>query len=321
MENHELRSAGPPETVDNTIRSTYNQCPRKLYWFLRRFDYDPETKPPYFVWGAAWQEILTVWYNVGTQTTPGTHPHMVRAAQALRAGWDYWDRAGCFESSNNTRKLFELKWEAYLHEYPTEDFEFTPDSMEVGWRFPLVGTPYFYGGSLDGGGIRWPGVGTLVIENKTSGSYLSDNHIASWRYSPQIKGYCWYASQIMGEDFHGVLMNLMTKMHPGPRSNWKTPLFARTIVKLEPWHLEEFETDLRKDIQRIENSFSDWYWPLTTDFNNCTGGAGKAPCLFRHLCLSDRPYYEEDPTRYSGICELQTAWEPWLRESDQGVQE
>ena len=316
MENHELIAQGPPKTIDNTIRSTFKQCPRKLYWFLRRFDYSPELKPAYFVWGAAWQEILTSWYNIDEQTVPGTHPHMMRAAHALAAGWTYWDKEGCTESASNTRKLFELKWEFYIREYPQEMWTFTKESMEVGWQFPLRGTDYFLGGSLDGR-VYWPSMGILFLENKTSGSYLGDNAIASWNYSPQVKGYNWYGHQTLGDEFYGVLMNLMTKQHPGPRSQWTTPLFARSIVKLEPWHIDEFETDVRYDIELLERAYEDWHWPMTTDFNNCTGGAGKAPCLFRHLCLSDQHFTEANPLQYHGIVELETAWEPWKRESSQ----
>ena len=312
MLDHELRNQEPPITWDNTLRTTFKSCPRKMYWFLRRYDYSPDTKPPYFVWGAAWQEILASWYNIAEQTDPGTLANQERMALAMLKGWEYWDSNGCVESTSNTRDNLEVKFKQYTKEYPREPWTFTKDSMEIGWEWPIRGTPWYLGGALDGK-IGWKNYGILILENKTTGGYLSDAHLAQWDYSSQVKTYDWYGDQSLGSDYYGVLMNLITKLSPGPRSNWKTPTHARITVKKEPWQREEFEEDFVKDIELFLRSWNDWYWPMTTDHISCVGGPGKGKCLFRYLCLSDAPYQEEDPIRYPGIVHRKDAWEPWKR--------
>jgi hypothetical protein len=317
MLDYELRNSEPPETWDNTLRTTFRQCPRKMYWFLRGYDYGADVKPPYFVWGAAFQEALAEWYNIGEQTTPGTAPHGERAATALSKALRYWDQQGCVEIKGNkkdTRENLSEKFLRYIEEYPEEDWVFTPNSMEVGWRWPLPGTKFFLGGALDGK-VTWPGLGGLVLENKTAGVYLSDAYIAQWEYSSQVRQYGWYGSQLM-HDFHGVLVNMINKMTPGPRSNWTTPEFARTVVRIAPWQLAEFEEDITYDIELFLRHWNDWYWPKTCDAISCVGGIGKAPCLYRYVCLSDQPYTDEEPDRFAGITVRERSWAPWDREGE-----
>ena len=311
MLDNELRNQEPPQTWDNTLRTTLKSCPRKLYWFLRGYDYSADVKPPYFVWGAAFQEALASWYNIGEQTVAGTTPHMERAGLALSTALEYWDSQGIMGAKKDTRENLEDKFFRYIEEYPEEDWLFTPDSMEVGWQWPLPGTEFFLGGALDGK-VTWPGLGGLVLENKTAGVYLSDSYISQWEYSSQVRQYGWYGSQLM-HDFHGVLVNMINKQTPGPRSNWTTPEFARTVVKITPWQIEEFEEDINQDIQLFLRYWNDWYWPKTCDALSCVGGVGKAPCLYRYVCLSDQPYTEEEPSRFAGIVERESAWAPWAR--------
>jgi hypothetical protein len=317
MLDSELRRTEPPQVWDNTLRTTFRSCPRKMYFFLRGYDYATDVKPPYFTWGAAFQEMLASWYNISEQTVPGTDPHMERAAVAMSVGLRYWDAHGTVGKPPNTRENLEDKFLRYIEEYPDEDWLFTPDSMEVGWQWPLPGTPFYLGGALDGK-VTWPGLGGLVLENKTSGVYLSDAFIAQWEYSSQVRQYGWYGSQLM-HDFHGVLVNMINKKTPGARSNWTTPEFTRTVVKITPWQIEEFEEDVTKDIEAFLRHWNDWYWPKTCDALSCVGGIGKAPCLFRYVCLSDQPFTDEEPSRFAGISERDGKWEPWSRGKEDGT--
>ena len=117
-------------------------------------------------------------------------------------------------------------------------------------------------------------------------------------------------------------MNLATKHMPGPRSKWTTPRTARVLVTKTKWQLEEFIEDAVWQIERFQKDNWDRnYWPKTLNQSNCTGGAGRAPCLFRVLCGSDADFTITDPAIYPGIIESPDKWEPWKRAGEQYVEE
>jgi hypothetical protein len=86
MQDHELRRMEPPLTWDHTMRSTRKQCIRKLYFFLRRFDYDSQNTPSYFVYGRAFGAGLRKWYDTpyaAAETQEGQRRAAVAVADAL----------------------------------------------------------------------------------------------------------------------------------------------------------------------------------------------------------------------------------------------
>ena len=170
------------------------------------------------------------------------------------------------------------------------------------------------GGSLDAY-LEWPGYGLLVLENKTTGSYLTDNYIDSWSFSSQVTQYIWYLTQLQGKEIFGCLMNMACKRIPKK----KTPdaLFARDLQKRSPFQLEEFEEEVFAQIKDIEKEWNRWLWPRTRNHVECAGGIGKSPCLFRPLCKAQtKPWDLEDPTSFEGIVWREGPWEPWKRKGE-----
>ena len=318
MSSHEeLYARGFPKTWDNTMRVQAQECPRKWYWFMRRYDY--LTIPGYFVWGQAWGEMQTYWYQQPYEiiSDPLCDQYYLQQEKACRAGEAHWDSISPIEKGLNKRATLRPIFENYLLENPSEPWKYVPLGAEAGWQYPLPGTPYYLGGAFDGY-VEWPNHGFLVKEDKTSGDYISDSYKLGWEFSPQVTGYIWYLTQIHGNDVKGCLMNLVTKHMPGPRSQWSTPRTARTIVTKTKWQLDEFIQDAAFQITRFEDEFwNNEYFPKTTQHMNCTGGAGKAPCLFRMICRSDADFRKTDPSVFEGIVELDDVWEPWKRQGDQ----
>jgi len=315
MTDDELHSLPFPDTWDNTMRTLALTCPRKFYLFLRGFDY--ASRPSYFAWGSAWHEILRTWYTF-TSRPPANDPDFwILAGKAVKAGEAYWDDAGAPDDGDNNRAALGRIFEAYLEQYPEEPFTLIPRGDESGWTWPLglqlEGREMYLGGSIDLY-IDWPPYGTLPLENKTSGTYLGENYVLQWEFAPQITGYIWYVSQLLDQPCWGCLVNMVTKKIPGKRSNWSTPRFARTLPQKRPEALIEFEEDFRADLRRIYAlNWAPWRWPRTVDQSNCTGGVGKAPCLFKSFCLTNVPYKETDPLTFQGIALRDGPWEPWKR--------
>lgn len=303
----EMREADPPSTFDNTLLTTWASCPRKFYWFWRGLDY--AFVPPYFVFGRVWQIVLDAWYS--KQTSPEMSPSEIYSwgLEALEVGRAAWDEDGVEGAGVNTWENLELLFKYYIGTYPTEPFKVI--GTEAGWEWPLVGTPYFLGGSLDGY-LEWPGLGLLVLENKTSGVYLSDNYIDGWSFSSQISQYIWYLTQLHAEEVFGCYMNMACKRIPKKKE--PEDLFARDLQKRSPFQLEEFVDEVILQIKDIEREWDRWIWSKARNQIECVGGIGKSPCLFRPLCKAQaKPGELEDPTSFEGITWREGPWAPWKR--------
>jgi hypothetical protein len=320
MTNEELRSSTFPLIWDNTMRATGKQCQRKFYWFLRGYDF--KGKPAYFTWGGAWHEMLRHWYHTPHPEDPKDNEFWECAKASLAVGRAYYDNE-IFDAEvtgDNSRANLEPIFVNYLVEHPTEAWKpikMGEEGGEFGWEYPIAGSDYSLGGSTDDV-IEWPSYGMLIREDKTTGSYLTDNYIGSWSLSGQISGYIWYLTQIIGPDeVFGCLVNMVTKKKPGPKSSWKTPRTARSLEKRSKLRLEKFIEDFLWDIEEFKRCWNEWRWPMTPDITNCFGGVGKAPCLFRNTCLLDTDYTTVDPSQFQEIGLRQEAWEPWKRKGEQ----
>jgi hypothetical protein len=294
------------------------ECPRKLYYFLRGYDYGD--KPVYFTFGSAWHEILHVWYSTPPELREeDPKDRKLSSEKALQAGLDLWHADAPVAKGDNSLNNLVLLWTQYLEVYPVEPFTLLPEGGETGWIWPLppsdfpLERKYFLGGSLDGS-ISYPGYGVLVLEHKTAGSWLSDSYIGEFDFSPQVTGYTWYAKQLRGEDASGVLVNMASKRNA---KAGKTPKFARSIQERSPYQLEEFLQAFRFDLLRFEFFWKSWTWPQTANPVNCSGGYAKAPCLFRELCKTGSRLGMLDPLEFNNISHRDKPWQPWKREGDQ----
>lgn len=307
LSNKELREGGPPETYDWTMRSSFRSCGRKFYWFLRGADY--ASVPPYFTFGKAWQALLDKWYvpQVSPSWTPlQIREHIQRAVDHARG---VWLEDSPVEKEPNTWANLLLLFQWYRQWYPVEPWKVV--AMEQGWEYPLAGTYYFLGGSLDGY-VDWEPHGTCLLEDKTDGGYLGDWTAAKFAHSGQITQYIWYLTKLLGKPIFCAIINIASKKIAKIKG-CKDNQFMRPPEMRSEWQLEQFEEEVLVDISDIEREWERWKWPRTTNDVECVGGPGRAPCLFRPLCLVEAPFYELDPTTYEGIVWRPGKWEPWKR--------
>ncbi len=320
LSERELRAKGPPKTFDNTMRTTFLQCQRKFYWWkVRGADY--LIRPSYFSWGTAWHLIKGHWYkSKGIKAEPYSDLWKRDATFALLVGLNFWDNSGATDIKSDTRANLQSLWKAYLITHPNEPWTLIKGGAELGWRWPLPAkggqaSHYFLGGSMDGY-IHWEGFGNLCLEEKTTGMWLSDFWILQWAFSSQITGYIWYLTQLLGtEGTYGALINMATKQIPNSGFVGKTSQFETKLETRTEASLKEFETDWRRDIESIEQSYKKWHFPKTTDTINCTGGIGKSACPYKGICLSGVPKGLVDPLSFPNLTYRREKWEPWKRTS------
>jgi len=312
LSDSELKSKGPPTTWDNTMLTTADGCLRKLYWFLRGVDY--ELVPAYFTYGKVFQEMLNVWYlpeSIG-HSRPFIEMETEEAfhfiEEILQHGRREWDKDSPREDKTNNWLMCKQLMQLYIQQYPTEDWKVV--AMETGWEWPIKGTPYFLAGSLDGY-IEWNPYGLLVLEDKTTGMYMSDTYISSWEFSSQVTQYVWYLSQLQGREIFGCLMNMASKRIP--KKKIPENLFARSLEKRSPDQLNRFEKATVQLIEDINREWDRWTFRKTKDNIQCVGGIGKSACLFRPLCSAEDEFYNINPLQFPGIVARDGEWSPWKR--------
>lgn len=318
MEDYEFRNLEPPKIWDNTMRSMLVQCPRKLYYFLRRFDYAPAEMPAYFSFGRAFHQGLLTWH---TTADDPVKPY-ARQLVALAAAKNLWDNeAAIAKPPTDCKENLLAKLESYFDFWgTTEVWKFVPLGGEAGWIWPLGTTGFELAGAIDGY-VNWPERGMFVLEHKTTGGYITEGYRAQWHFATQITGYVWYLHQILPkEEIFGAMINMITKNRKTERSRWKTPEFDRELVKKTKQDIEIFAEDFYYDLQQFQRYWNDWHWPQTgrTFAANCTGGPGRSPCLFRAICATPIRPEEVNIKRYPHIIEKAEAWEPWKRTEEEG---
>lgn len=305
-EDKAMREAGPPTTYDWTLLSQFVGCARKFYWFYRGLDY--VSIPAYFTFGKAWQATLDAWYT--NQTVDGMSPTEIftKGEEALESGRRVWLEDNPVQNPPNDWATHQELFKYYIGNFPVEPFKVI--GAEKGWIWPLAGTPYSLGGSLDDY-ILWEPFGFCVMENKTTGTYLTDQYIEGWSFSNQVTGYIWFLTQFKGEEIFGCLMNMATKRIPKK----KTPehLFGRNLEKRDEFDFEKYEEKVRIIIADIEREWDRWVWPTSANQIECVGGIGKSPCLFKALCKTKLDIQDIQPLGYRGLKWREEEWKPWER--------
>lgn len=309
MKDQELRAGGPPLNFDNTMIATYCKCERSLYWFLRRVD--TKVTKPYFVFGQAYGIGINTWHDL-----QGKEDFEPRVAKAILDAENHWDSCNTEGSKNDTRENLSFLIRHYCEQYQAPE-AWEVIQSEVGFLFPIQGTPYSYGGALDCY-INWPGYGIALREDKTTGAYITDSYIKSWDHQSQITGYLWALWQLTGEEPFGALMNISSK-----RKRKEVNLqFQRDLQTRSEWKLQNFMQETVLIIEDIQREWDRWSWLKRGERDNvlCTGGAGKSPCPYRRLCLRDQDPWEkefqEEELEAQGFI-IREPWTPWEREGDQ----
>lgn len=302
MKDKELRDFLEKMTIfDNTILSTYCECPRKLYWFLRGVR--PEIDPPYFAFGRAWGSALGIWHN-----NKDLEPR-VRKNLTIDAARKFWDKENPTESGDNSLANLIQMIELYSEIYSTPE-QWEVVANEIGFCVDFPGSTFQYAGALDAE-ISWEPYGILAREDKTTGQWIGKSLLKQWDYSTQVTGYQWALQEILGKEVFGILMNYASKKNRKEQEL----RFTRDLVKRSNIDIYNWVDETRQIMFAIVKEIENWNWRRSGMRNpmNCAGGPGKSSCTYSILCKDQRMFTQLEPEGFPGIKVIEELWKPWER--------
>ena len=195
----------------------------------------------------------------------------------------------------------QLTFEAYCAYYPEEPFDVvaTEQYFEVPLLYPGKGEPWesnntwfesghTYNGEFDAV-VRMKDSGKLyLLETKTESRSSKSNTPESWISRSQVGLYQWAAEKIYGEEFEGILLNVITRQ--SPKGNC-APCFRRdTLHRTKDQQLDAVK-NLVWVVDQIEAMQRSGFYP--SNRNNCVAGFGwKCDYFDLHVTPEGRPSEE-----------------------------
>ncbi len=284
-----------PEVVDNTMITTFLECPRRYALFMSGVE--ESEVPTYFDTGRAWHKALAWLYTTGKDS-----PIEDKEAKGL----EIFLSLGNKEGRDIDHPLHNVEvWKLYLANYPTVPWSVL--KAEVGFVLPLAGTSIMVGGALDGY-LVW-GSKRYVLENKTTGSPLGQSWLSRWNRDRQVTTYTWALRSLTGGG-EGVLVNGISLAKSA------TIRFVQDLQIRDKSQVQEWEDETRYVFGQMERACQQGEWPKLGRW--CWGGNGISPCPYRWLCREPLGLGETLKRLPRNLYNLRTGpWEPWKREGSE----
>lgn len=168
----------------------------------------------------------------------------------------------------------QLTFEAYCAYYPEEPFEVV--ATEQYFEVPLcledcsdVVKHHIYNGEFDAV-VRMKDTGRLyLLETKTESRTSKSNTPEAWISRSQVGLYQWAAEEIYGEEFEGILLNVITRQ--SPKGNC-APIFRRDHLHRSKDQQQDAVKNLIWVADQIESMQRSGFYP--SNRNNCVAGYG-----------------------------------------------
>ena len=295
-----------PLGIDASMRAAFLKCPRSFeLGYLRHLR--PLQPSVHLVAGGAYAKGLEVarraYYEQGV---PEKRAIGLGAIALVKAYGDFEPPMRHAKTCENVLSAFDY----YFSVWPMSSDTLTPFRGQdvkraIEWSFalplpvahPQSGDPILYIGRFDmlgefGGGL-W------VVDDKTTGS-LGASWSKQWDMRGQFTGYCWAARQT-GLNVTGALVrgvSILKTKHD----------HAQAIVYKEDHKVEQWYTQILRDVQRMVQLWEEGYW----DYDLSDGCCSFGECSYKLLCESPRP---ED--WLEGNYEVR-AWDPLAHEEMPG---
>lgn len=299
-----------PLCWDNTLRSSFVECPRKMYWeYLQHFK-------PIFpsihlhaggAWAAGLEETRRAFYEHGLS------PHQAQSLGLEKLVVTYGDftpperGSGALKSLERLLEAFAYYWSAFPLEtdpaqpYRTADgkpmveFSFAlpldPDRV----RHPVTDEPIIYTGRAD---MIATYAGAVTIYDDKTTTALGAQWATSWTRRSQFTGYSWAAREY-GIPTSQVLVRGIAIL----KSEIK---HGEVITVRTPHHITEWHEQACRDILRAIECWKSGYW----DVNLADACSSYGGCIFQQPCTSSNP----DPWLLGGFS--RRVWNPLTREEE-----
>jgi len=118
--------------------------------------------------------------------------------------------------------------------------------------------------------VRMKDSGRLwLLETKTEKRGGKDNHPEGWQQKSQVGLYLWAAQEVYGEEFEGILLNIITRQSP---KGQERPSFRRDNLVRTSGQMREAVRNLVWVADQIEHCTREGFFP--TNRNNCVSPWG-----------------------------------------------
>jgi hypothetical protein len=274
-----------PSVWDNTLRSAFVACPRRFNWEYMRH-YKHQIPSVHLHAGSAWAKALEVAREVYyTQKLPALDAQALGLLALVEA---YGDFEPIAKSNKSLDRMIEA-FKYYFRAFPLESDPVQPyigadgkPMIEFNFALPLdpdlthpeTGEPILYTGRADM--IATYAGAVSIYDDKTTQS-LGASWANQWDRRSQFTGYAWAAkaynipvSQVV---VRGIAI-LKTEIN-----------HAQCISVRTPHHIQEWHTQVVRDIRRAIQCYKEGYWDVDLS-DSCSSYGG---CLFKQPCMSSDP--------------------------------
>jgi PD-(D/E)XK nuclease superfamily len=298
-----------PIVFDNTMRSTFVECPQKFWW-----EYGEHFKPNSIstdlhagkAWASALETARMAYYRDGKSLEiafgMGLHtliteygnfeppPHKAnKSIHRLVEAWTYYKTAFPFDQDP------AQPWKDSSGK-PMVEFSFALPLDPIGLRHPETGEPILYSGRAD---MIATYAGALSVYDDKTTSQLGPKWGHQWNRRSQFTGYVW-AAQEYGIPVTQVLVRGIAIL--------KTEInHAQAIVARPPHQIVEWHVQAIRDIKRAIECWKEGYWDLNLA-DTCSAYGG---CMFQQPCMS------KDPVPWLEGQFTRRVWNPLTREESE----
>jgi PD-(D/E)XK nuclease superfamily len=273
-----------PLVWDNSMRSSFIECPRKFLW-ESLLHFKPRGESVHLHAGKAWASALEstrrAFYSEGKSP-------LFSIARGIKTPvFTPPERgSGAAKSLDRLLEAFAYYWKAFPLETdpaqpfrtpsgePMVEFSFALPIDEKRLRHPVTGEPIIYAGRADM--IATYAGGVSVYDDKTT-SALGSQWASQWNRRAQFTGYTW-AARAFGIPATQVLVRGIAIL--------KTEIkHAECITVRTPHHVAEWHEQFVRDVLRAIEAWKEGYWDLNLS-DGCSSFGG---CHFQQPCMSANP--------------------------------
>lgn len=275
-----------PHLIDNTIRGTFLDCPKKMDWAHVQH-WAPGTPSIHLHAGGAFASGLE-----GARR--GYFERGCDEAESLRLGLEalikFYGPIQAPMTKNGDKSLENVirAYDSYFQRYPLptdpiKPFKLANGKSMIEFTFsipteiphPVTGDPILYGGRSDMIGELG---GALYVTDEKTATSLGEQWANQWKMESQFTGYI-AAAKMYGYPVAGALIRgvglLKTKI-----------THQEAILFRSDWEIERWWQQLHRDIKRMISCWKEDYWDYALSKSSCNAYGG---CSFEMLCMSQNP--------------------------------
>lgn len=279
-----------PSVIDATMRRDFVACPTRFWYsYVRQIALSGQPSIHLHA-GAAFARGLEIARNCFYLQGMDSHDSVAEGMLALIRAWG--DRPDPEQDGSNAAKktlnamcgaLVDYFREYRLGEDSIQPYRLASGKLAVECSFALpfgidhpdTGEPLLYCGRYDMLGIR-DGV-LFGVDEKTT-TQLGATWPLKWHLRSQFTGYTWGAREF-GYPCAGFIIRGISILKSGYGH-------AQTVEYRPDWQVDRWLEQLRRDVQRMIESWRTQHWDMNLD-DSCTSyGRG---CQFANLCDSSQP--------------------------------